>query len=161
MQKGHAQLGQSEGAPAHPKAPPPEKSASRQVRRARQQHAGTDDAQGAAQDTAQVDQSDRLNEIVVTALRRDSNLQSTPVAISAVDSTLIRQASPRDLGDLAAFVPNFSANTITNFNAASFAMRGVGQTSITVHFEPPVAARVDDFAASERGTGGFGSTGAT
>lgn len=107
-----------------------------------------DEPQGAAQDTAQVDQSDRLNEIVVTALRRDSNLQSTPVAISAVDSTLIRQASPRDLGDLAAFVPNFSANTITNFNAASFAMRGVGQTSIIVYFEPPVAVLVDDFVVS-------------
>ena len=88
---------------------------------------------------------DRLNDIVVTATRRDSNLQSTPIAVSAVDTRLIRQASPRDLGDLAAFVPNFSANTITNFNAASFAMRGVGQTSIIVYFEPPVAVLVDDF----------------
>ena len=88
---------------------------------------------------------DRLNDIVVTATRRDSNLQSTPIAVSAVDSRLIRQASPRDRGDLAAFVPNFSANTITNFNAASFAMRGVGQTSIIVYFEPPVAVLVDDF----------------
>lgn len=89
--------------------------------------------------------SDRLNEIVVTATRRDSNLQRTPVAVSAVDANLIRQSSPRDIGDLAAFVPNFSANTITNFNAASFAMRGVGQTSIIVYFEPPVAVLVDDF----------------
>ena len=39
---------------------------------------------------------DRLNDIVVTATRRDSNLQSTPIAVSAVDSRLIRQASPRD-----------------------------------------------------------------
>ena len=99
---------------------------------------------------AAVDQADteRLNEIVVTATRRDSNLQSTPIAVSAVDSQLIRQASPRDIGDLAAFVPNFSANTITNFNAASFAMRGVGQTSIIVYFEPPVAVLVDDFVVS-------------
>lgn len=90
----------------------------------------------------------QLSEIVVTALRRDSNLQSTPVAVSAVDASLIQQVSPRDLGDLAAFVPNFSANTITNFNAASFAMRGVGQTSIIVYFEPPVAVLVDDFVVS-------------
>ncbi len=98
-------------------------------------------AQSSASDMA----SDRLSEIVVTATRRDSNLQRTPVAVSAVDSNLIRQSSPRDIGDLAAFVPNFSANTITNFNAASFAMRGVGQTSIIVYFEPPVAVLVDDF----------------
>ncbi|WP_298197698.1 TonB-dependent receptor [Novosphingobium sp.] len=100
----------------------------------------------AAPQSAQTgEDEDRLNDIVVTATRRDSNLQSTPIAVSAVDSRLIRQASPRDLGDLAAFVPNFSANTITNFNAASFAMRGVGQTSIIVYFEPPVAVLVDDF----------------
>ncbi|MDF8334647.1 TonB-dependent receptor [Novosphingobium cyanobacteriorum] len=98
-----------------------------------------------AQSSADELTSDRLNEIVVTATRRDSNLQRTPVAVSAVDSSLIRQASPRDIGDLAAFVPNFSASTITNFNAASFAMRGVGQTSIIVYFEPPVAVLVDDF----------------
>ena len=86
-----------------------------------------------------------LSDIVVTATRRSTNLQSTPVAVSAVDAQLIQQASPRDIGDLAAFVPNFSAGTITNFNAASFAMRGVGQTSIIVYFEPPVAVLVDDF----------------
>ncbi len=114
-----------------------------------------DEAQAAPQDATTDETTDgstansgQLNEIVVTALRRDSNLQSTPVAISAVDANLIQQASPRDLGDLAAFVPNFSANTITNFNAASFAMRGVGQTSIIVYFEPPVAVLVDDFVVS-------------
>ncbi|RVQ64736.1 TonB-dependent receptor [Croceicoccus ponticola] len=86
-----------------------------------------------------------LGEIVVTATRRATDLQTTPVAVSAVDSKLIEQASPRDIGDLAAFVPNFSAATIANFNAASFAMRGVGQTSIIIYYEPPVAVLVDDF----------------
>ncbi|MEE4450650.1 TonB-dependent receptor [Novosphingobium resinovorum] len=96
-------------------------------------------------DTAAPQSSGGLAEIVVTATRRATDLQSTPVSVSAVDSTLIAQASPRDLGDIAAFVPNFSAATIANFNAASFAMRGVGQTSIIVYFEPPVAVLVDDF----------------
>ncbi len=86
-----------------------------------------------------------LQEIIVTATRRDTNLQDTPVAVSAVDSSTIRQASVRDIGQLATFVPNFSASTITGFNAASFAMRGVGQNTIIVYFEPPVAVLVDDF----------------
>src|SRR3546814_9675846 len=55
-----------------------------------------------------------LGEIVVTATRRATNLQDTPVAVSAIDQGLIEQASPRDIGDLAAFVPNFSAATVTN-----------------------------------------------
>jgi iron complex outermembrane recepter protein len=86
-----------------------------------------------------------LGDIVVTATRRDSNLQDTPIAVSAIDARLIEQASPRDIGDLAAFVPNFSAATVANFNAASFAMRGVGQNTIIVYFEPPVGVLVDDF----------------
>ena len=86
-----------------------------------------------------------VSDIIVTATRRDSNLQTTPVAVSAIDQTLIQQASPRDLGDLADFVPNFSAATITGFNAASFSIRGVGQNSIIVYFEPPVSVLVDDF----------------
>ena len=89
-----------------------------------------------------------LSDIIVTATRRSTNLQDTPIAVSAIDQGLIDQVSPRDIGDLAAFVPNFSASTITNFNAASFAMRGVGQTSIIVYFEPPVAVLVDDFVVS-------------
>ena len=86
-----------------------------------------------------------LSDIVVTATRRNSRLQTTPIAVTAIDSSLIQQASPRTIGDLAAFVPNFSASTITGFNAASFAIRGVGQTNIIVYFEPPVAVLIDDF----------------
>lgn len=93
-------------------------------------------------------QTGGLSDIIVTATRRDSRLQTTPLAVTALDSSLITQSAPRDLGDLAAFVPNFSAATIANFNAASFAMRGVGQTSIIVYFEPPVAVLVDDFVVS-------------
>ena len=94
---------------------------------------------------APASQSGGLADIVVTATRRDSRLQTTPIAVSVIDSSLIQQAAPRNIGDLAAFVPNFSASTITGFNAASFAIRGVGQTSIIVYFEPPVAVLLDDF----------------
>jgi iron complex outermembrane recepter protein len=101
----------------------------------------------AAPAIAQEAQSDEggLADIVVTATRRDSNLQSTPVAVSAIDQSIIQQASVGTIGGLAAFVPNFSAETITGFNAASFSMRGVGQNNIIVYFEPPVAVLVDDF----------------
>ncbi|QZH74306.1 MAG: TonB-dependent receptor [Erythrobacter sp.] len=86
-----------------------------------------------------------IGRIIVTATRRDSDLQTTPIAVSAIDAELIDRANLSDIGGLAAFVPNFSAETITGFNAASFAMRGVGQNNIIVYFEPPVAVLVDDF----------------
>ena len=86
-----------------------------------------------------------LDEIVVTAERRETNLQSTPIAVTAVDANLIAQLSPRTISDIALMVPNFSANKLNGFNAASFAMRGVGNTDIIVYNEAPVAVLLDDF----------------
>lgn len=86
-----------------------------------------------------------LEEIVVQATRRETGLQTTPVAVSAVTESQIETQAPRDLGDIAILVPNFSAARITGFNAASFAMRGVGQNNIIVYYEAPVTVLVDDF----------------
>jgi iron complex outermembrane receptor protein len=91
------------------------------------------------------DSSAQLEEVTVTATRRDTNLQSTPVAISAIGADVIGQGVSYDIGELAPYVPNFSASKITGFNAASFAMRGVGQNNIIVYYEAPVAVLVDDF----------------
>jgi len=102
-------------------------------------------AQTSADNPAGAQTTSGLADIVVTATRRATNLQSTPIAVSAIDQSLIEQSNPRNLGDLAVFVPNFSAATITNFNAASFSMRGIGQNTIIIYFEPPVAVLVDDF----------------
>ena len=98
-----------------------------------------------AQDAAPKDVESGLAEITVTATKRDTNLQTTPIAVTAIDQSIIQQASPDNIGDLASFVPNFSAARITGFNAASFAMRGVGQNNIIVYFEPSVLVTVDDF----------------
>lgn len=100
----------------------------------------------AAQDTdAAPQRQSGIREIVVTATRRDTNLQDTPIAVTALDESLIQNSNVDDIGGLSTFVPNFSAETITGFNAASFAMRGVGQTNIIVYYEPPVVVLVDDF----------------
>src|SRR6185312_3670668 len=86
-----------------------------------------------------------LQEVIVTAERRKSNLQTTPVAVTALDAQAIQDVAPRTLEDLAKLVPNFSVNRINGFNAASFAMRGVGNTDIIVYNSPPVAVLLDDF----------------
>jgi iron complex outermembrane receptor protein len=86
-----------------------------------------------------------LAEIVVTATRRESNLQSTPIAVTAIDGQTLENLNPRSLQDVALMIPNFSANRQNGFNAAAFAMRGVGNTDIIVYDESPVAVIVDDF----------------
>jgi len=87
-----------------------------------------------------------LEEILVTATRRgETNLQETPVSVTAVTSSDIDRLIARDLSGLASSVPGFSASRITAFNAASFAMRGVGLTDIIVYQDSPVGVTVDDF----------------
>jgi iron complex outermembrane recepter protein len=86
-----------------------------------------------------------LEEVTVTATRRATTLQETPIAVTALSADALAAANPHDLGDIAKFAPGFSAARITAFNAASFAIRGVGQTDIIVYQEAPVSVVVDDF----------------
>ena len=94
---------------------------------------------------AQTPSAGQLEEIVVTAERRETKLQSTPIAVSAISESLIQSEAPKTIADIAAYVPNFSASKVPGFNAASFAMRGVGNTDIIVYNEAPVGVIVDDF----------------
>lgn len=87
-----------------------------------------------------------LEEIVVTATRRAAtDIQTTPVAVSAINSEEFSQLFAQDIGEVALHVPNFSAATVTGFNAASFAMRGAAETDIIVYFDPKVGVIMDDF----------------
>ena len=88
-----------------------------------------------------------LEEIMVTATRRagGTDIQSTPVAVSALTEADFTELFAQDIGGVARLVPNFSAAQITGFNAAGFAIRGAGQTDILVYWEPPVGMLVDDF----------------
>ncbi|HET9694717.1 MAG TPA: TonB-dependent receptor [Steroidobacteraceae bacterium] len=87
-----------------------------------------------------------LEEVLVTATRAGiTNLQQTPVSVSAVTTEDIDRMIARDISGIASSVPGFSASRITAFNAASFAMRGVGLTDIIVYQDAPVSVQVDDF----------------
>lgn len=88
-----------------------------------------------------------LEEILVTATRRagGTDIQTTPVAVTALSAQVLSDMFLHDIGEIALKVPNFSAKQITAFNAAGFAMRGASQTDILVYWEPPVGVLVDDF----------------
>jgi len=87
-----------------------------------------------------------IEEIVVTATRRGvTNIQTTPVAVTAITPMEIERIAPRDLGGLAWSVPNFSNGQTAGFNSASYSIRGVGQVSIIVYLDSPVGVVVDDF----------------
>lgn len=87
-----------------------------------------------------------LEEIRVTATRRaETDIQTTPVAVTALSPLDIERVIPNDLGDLLSYAPNVSNGKQPGFNSANFAIRGVGQNGIILYFENQVGVTVDDF----------------
>ncbi|MFO1406922.1 MAG: TonB-dependent receptor [Steroidobacteraceae bacterium] len=105
-------------------------------------------AAGAAPVTvlAESNDSSGLEEVLVTATRHgETDLQTTPIAVTPIDDKTLSAMVGRDISGVTAYVPNFSAARLAAFNAAAFAIRGVGLTDIIVYLDSPVAVNVDDF----------------
>jgi iron complex outermembrane receptor protein len=99
-----------------------------------------------AEEPARADDVQLLEEIVVTAQFREQGLQSTPVAITAVNSTQLEQRTLSSVTDLNNLAPNMTVTKGTNTNgpSAQLFIRGVGQSDGHPGLEPGVGLYVDD-----------------
>lgn len=68
--------------------------------------------------------AEALEEIVVTAQKRDQSLQDVPVAVTAIGSDAIRQSNVKTLSDLAQIAPGLSI-TNTQSEQTEISLRGV------------------------------------
>ncbi|WP_210414011.1 TonB-dependent receptor [Luteithermobacter gelatinilyticus] len=88
-----------------------------------------------------------LEEITVTARKREEGLQSTPIAISAFTGEGLEYRGVTDVGEIAAFTPNLSFQNNPSFggasNSAAIYIRGVGQKEFLPTTEPGVGLYVD------------------
>lgn len=93
-------------------------------------------------DSDRSDASDH-GEIIVTAERRSTDLQKTPIAISVFGGQLAQDRDIRDVRDLAGQVPNlFVPRTSISHTTQTFSLRGVGESDPIQ--EPVLAVYVDD-----------------
>ncbi len=94
-------------------------------------------------DPAQSNATD-ANAIIVTARRRDETLQSTPVAITAINASMIENKASVNIGDLQGAAPNL---LITQQNsgaqAANLSIRGLTYADIEKSQEPTVGVVID------------------
>jgi len=91
-------------------------------------------------------QGQQLEEVLVTATRRaETDVQTTPVAVTPVTAQEVDRVIPRDLGDVLIYAPNVIDGKQPGFKSANFAIRGVGQNGIILYFENQVGVTVDDF----------------
>lgn len=90
---------------------------------------------------AAVDEGGGLSEIVVTAEKRSSNLQRTPIAITALNGAALAQAQVRTLQDIQALVPNLKVTSTGGY--AQVTIRGIGITNFTPGAESAVAVNLN------------------
>jgi iron complex outermembrane receptor protein len=90
-------------------------------------------------------QAGTIEQITVTARRREESLQDVPVAITALTADQLEEQYVRTLEDMTAYAPNIKVNagraTTSTINAY---IRGVGQNDPLWGFEPGVGIYLDD-----------------
>jgi iron complex outermembrane receptor protein len=86
-----------------------------------------------------------LEEIMVTARRREEELQDVPIAITAFSGEQLRLVGTSNIGELTLAVPSvtFEPSRATNSTLTAF-IRGVGQQDPLAGFEQGVALYLDD-----------------
>lgn len=92
------------------------------------------------------DQSGPIKDIVVTATRASTNMQSTPIAITAVTSQTLQERNLTSTADLSGLVPNATFRQTQGAFGRSLSafIRGIGQSDGSLASEPGVAFYVDD-----------------
>jgi iron complex outermembrane receptor protein len=97
-----------------------------------------------AQEAAQA--ADQLDAIVVTAQKREQNLQDVPAAVSAVTSEQLEARNVTQVADVVRVSPSLTVTENTNATGNSINLRGIGTFSFSIGIEPSVAVVVDDVA---------------
>ena len=108
-----------------------------------------------AQEAQQGGQGTRLEEIIVTAQRREQSLKDVPISIASFGEEKLAKLGIAKIEDLASNVPNLFVN---NFNGTAdtvrLFIRGIGQNDVSVTQDPSVALYIDGvYVGSSFGAG--------
>ena len=86
----------------------------------------------------------KVEEIVVTAQRREERLQDVPMAVSAFSSDQIEARGIENVSDLNALAPGLQiSQTISNTTISQISIRGITQINPAIYWDPAVGVYVD------------------
>ena len=88
-----------------------------------------------------------LEEVIVTARKREENVQQVPISISAFSGERLEFLGVEDLADLDRVTPNLQFDGTAAVSGSSVAstvfIRGIGQTDFTLNSDPGVGIYLD------------------
>ncbi|WP_170287429.1 TonB-dependent receptor [Halioglobus maricola] len=92
-----------------------------------------------------------LEEVIVTAQKREQNMMDVPVALTAVSTRDLQVYGVRDTADLTKLSPSLTYDQTTLAQNSGFRIRGIGTVVYSVSAESAVAVVIDDVATSQAG----------
>jgi outer membrane receptor protein involved in Fe transport len=92
-----------------------------------------------------------IEEVVVTATRREQSFRDVPMAVSALDSQRLQDTGVTEFNDIQSQVPSFEIEANTNPFTTSLRIRGMGNLANIPNFEPAVGLFVDGAYRSRSG----------
>lgn len=115
--------------------------------------AGTAAAQSAPQDAPQT-----IDDIVVTAQKREQNLQDVPIVVTTLSQETLQDAGVRDIKDLQILTPGLTVTSTASEASTTARIRGVGTVGDNPGLESSVGVVIDGVYRS-RNSVGFGDLG--
>ena len=97
--------------------------------------------------------SDAIEEVIVSATKKDASAQDVPIALDVLTSDQIDSLNIDTMIDVAARIPALSANYNTDPFQASIRIRGVGSSQSDTSLEAGVAVIVDGVYLNRTGLG--------
>ncbi len=105
---------------------------------------------------AQDEQSGQLEEVTVTAQRREESLQTAPVAVTAISADMLERRQLTSTTQIVFNVPNLTGNNnVGQSTATTFFLRGVGTTENLGTADTSVGLYLDDVYIARQAVNNF------
>ncbi|MBU2418224.1 MAG: TonB-dependent receptor plug domain-containing protein, partial [Alphaproteobacteria bacterium] len=108
--------------------------------------------------SAQDGQATSIDDIIVTAQKREQNLQDVPIVVTTLSQETLEGAGVRDIKDLQILTPGLIVTSTTNESVTTARIRGVGTVADNPGIESSVGVVIDGVYRSRNGVG-FGDLG--
>jgi iron complex outermembrane recepter protein len=99
-----------------------------------------------------------LTEIIVTAQKREQNIQDVPIAVIALSAQQLKDGGITDIKTLQALTPSLTVTSTTSENVTTARIRGIGTVGDNPGLESSVGIVIDGVYRPRNGVG-FGNLG--
>ena len=113
---------------------------------------------GFAGAAAAQDQASSVDDIIVTAQKREQSLQDVPIVVTSLSQEALENAGVRDIKDLQILTPGLTVTSTSSEASTTARIRGVGTVGDNPGLESSVGVVIDGVYRSRNGVG-FGDLG--